>query len=348
MNKDDNKVEFSTKKLDAISIYLTIGLSVVVGLLAAIPLYFFFGTAYSLLGFILAVIALVLTIFAYMLANVQKVPENHVWLIEFWGGFHVMWAAGGHFYFPLFGWIEMREEIFLGEEEIELFPSKNDLIDLDDTSCHFDAFLVIKAHDPYLAVYNIANFKEAVRIQVAGLLRSYLSKYTLDQANEKKLELDLPYIISEAKDGKDWKETAFYTNILNDWGVELCKMFVDDLDMSADDIAKRKLKQDAKIAEETAQNKKRVKIIEAQGDAAAIKLVAEAMQTKLQKEGLGIAQQIEALVKQGLTVEAATALVTDRYKWSQIGDKSLIIDGNAGAAGDGAKFGAGMKKSNEI
>ncbi len=347
MNQN-SKVDFSTKKLDAISIYLTIGVSVVVGLLAAIPFYFFLGAAYSLLGFILAMIVSAFIIFAYSFVNVQKVPENHVWLIEFWGGFHVIWAAGGHFYFPLFSWIEMREEIFLGEEEIELFPSQGDLIDLEDTSCHFDAYLVIKVKDPYLAVYNIANFKEAVRIQVAGLLRSHLSKSTLDQANEMKLELDLPRIISEAKDGKDWKATRFYINILEDWGVELCKMFVDDLDMSADDIAKRKQKQDAKIAEETAQNRKRVKIIEAEGEAEAIKLVAQAMQEKLQKEGLGVAQQIEALVKQGLTVEAATALVTDRFKWSQIGDKSLIIEGSSGAAGEGAKFGAGMKKSNEI
>lgn len=347
MNQN-SKVDFSTKKLDAISIYLTIGVSVVVGLLAAIPFYFFLGAAYSLLGFILAMIVSAFIIFAYSFVNVQKVPENHVWLIEFWGGFHVIWAAGGHFYFPLFSWIEMREEIFLGEEEIELFPDKEDLVDLDDTSCHFNAYLVIKVKDPYLAVYSIANFKEAVRTQVAGLLRSHLSGYTLDKANQERKAVHLPSIISEDNDCDNWKEKEFYTNILNDWGVELHKLFIDDIDMEDDDIDKRKRKQDADIAQENAEKEKRIMIIKAEGEAAAIKLVAEAMQEKLQKEGLGVAQQIEALVKEGLTVEAATVLVTDRFKWSQIGDKSLIIEGNSGAAGEGAKFGAGMKKSNEI
>ncbi|MEI7620799.1 MAG: SPFH domain-containing protein, partial [Candidatus Falkowbacteria bacterium] len=222
----------STDKIDGISILLTIAFSAVIGLLPVIPIAYFFGFWFGLLAFILVA---GLTAAILFTAKIQKVPESYVWIIEFFGGFKVVWSAGGHMYFSLFNWLEHRAEVYLGEKHIELFPDPNDLIDLEDTSCHFKASIVIKVVNPLLAIYNIDDYKTAVRGRVAGLLRSHLSKYTLDKANEEKHELDLGYIISGDKYSPDWKEKKFYTEVLDDWGVELLKLVVSDLELSPKD-----------------------------------------------------------------------------------------------------------------
>jgi len=344
-----NKYVPSKERIDGVSVNLTVISSVIISALLSTLAFYFWGVWFGVLAILLGTVAVYFLFYAYFFATIQKVPESYEWIIEFWGGFYVVWAAGGHMYFPFFGWITHRDEIFLGEDEIELFPDPKDLIDLEDASCHFKAAIVTKVKNSILAVYNIDNYREAVRKRVAGLLRSQLSKYTLDQANEEKHELDLPFIISGSKTDPNWKDKPFYTEILNDWGVELLKLIVFDLELSPEDIAARRRKQEAAINEEVAKVNKSIKRIDAEGDAAAIKTVAEARQYELAQEGLGVEAQIKSLVASGMTVKAATALVTDRFKWSQIGDKSLIIDsGNGGTAGEGAKFGAGLQKGKNI
>ena len=340
----------SKARFDGVSVNLTVIFSIIISVLASIPAFYFLGIWSGVLTILLGTIVLYLLFYTYFFATIQKVPESYEWIIEFMGGFYVVWAAGGHMYFPFFGWIAQREEIFLGEDEIELFPEPKDLIDLEDASCHFRAAIVYKVKNSLLAVYNIDDYKDAVRKRVAGLLRSHLSKYTLDKANEEKHELDLGFVISGSKNDPDWKSKPFYLEILDDWGVELLKLMVFDLELTAEDIAARRRKQEATINKEVAVINKDIKIINAEGDAEAIKKIAEAHLVELKNEGLGIQAQIEALVKiDKLTVEAATALVTDRFKWSQIGDKALIIDsGNGGTAGEGAKFGAGMQKGSNL
>lgn len=339
----------STDKIDGISIVLTIAFSAVIGLLSVIPIVYFFGFWFGLLAFILITALTLSLIFIHSFVNIQKVPEGYVWIIEFFGGFKVIWSAGGHMYFSLFNWLEHRAEVYLGEKHIELFPDPNDLIDLEDTSCHFKALIIIKVANPLLAIYNIDDYKFAVRGRVAGLLRSHLSKYTLDKANEEKHELDLGYIISGEKNDPNYKKKEFYTEILNDWGIELLKLVVSDLELSLKDITQRQRKQDNEINRETAKANKEIEVIASEGKAKAIENIATAKQFELAAEGFGIAEQIEALVKTGIPIEAAREMIIDRYKWGKIGDKSLIIEGgNNSVAGDGAKFGAGMEKGKNI
>ncbi|MEI7620703.1 MAG: hypothetical protein WCJ57_04005, partial [Candidatus Falkowbacteria bacterium] len=110
-------------------------------------------------------------------------------------------------------------------------------------------------------------------------------------------------------------------------------------------IAQRQRKQDNEINKDTANANKEIEIIASEGKARAIENIAKAKQIELAAEGFGIAEQIDVLVKTGMPIEAAREMIIDRYKWSKIGDKSLIIEsGNSSVAGDGAKFGAGMEK----
>lgn len=352
MTKEEMRANYapSTKKLDDVSLMLTFSFAVVIGLVVSIGIFFWLGLAAAIVAFFLTIILVAGGLLIYFFSDIQSVPESYVWIIQFLGAFKVVWAAGGHLYFSLFGWLTLRSEVYLGETTIDLYPDSNDLIDLDDTSCHFKAAVVIKVVNPLLATYNIKNYKEAVRERIAGLLRASLSKYTLDQANEEKHELDLGFVISGIRNNPDWKSQNFYLEVYNDWGVDLLKLIVEDLELSPEDIAQRQRKQNNEINRETAKADAEIKRIASTGEADAIRIIADAEKFRLEAEGKGIALQIDNLVKSGMSTEAATKLVNDRYKWSKIGDKALIIDNGGGnsTAGEGAKFGAGMEKGKTI
>jgi len=356
--KQLKNVRSSTKTLDFISILLTIGFSAAFGLLVSIPVFYFLGTAWGLLTILAGTILAAIAMFVYFVSTIQKVPHSHVWVIEYLGAFKVLWAAGGHMYFPFFSWLELREEVSLNEEVIELFPDKNDLVDMEDDSCHIKASVVGKVKFPLLAVYNIEDYKEAVRSRVAGLLRYHLSRYTIDQVNEDKRAINFDMVMIEKPKGDsedqaqltqpERNKTRFFSEVLNNWGFELSRLIVEDLELSPKTIKERERKQEAEINKDVATVNADIKAINVEAEAKARERLALADKEVLNKEGEGIAAQIKALIDAGVSAEEATQIVKDRFKWSEIGDKALIIDGgNGSVAADGAKLGAGMNMNNK-
>ena len=285
----------------------------------------------------------------YCLLNIQEVPENYVWIMEFQGGFKVQWAAGGHMYFPLFNWFKHRSEIYLGERKIEIFPDSEDFIDMLDASCHFKAEVTIKVEFSVVATYNIDNYKEAVRSRVAGLMRHYFSKMTLNPANTEKGSLPAKNVISQnnqnASSIVNPFNKYFFKEILDDWGVRILKIILDDIQTPAEDIALRKKLQALDVEKKLAIGNKDIAITKSEGDAKAIENIARAKRFELEQEGLGVEQQAEALMKiDGAAVPMVLTLINERYKYTMLQKGTLIIDNIGGSiAGGGAKFGAGMK-----
>lgn len=209
--------------------------------------------------------------------------------VEVWGpGLHFLW-------FPVKPFMYVRNKLNCADETIIATLGVNDgrpggisPIEFTDSSAGVMIQIVLKVIDPLLATYAVDDYRKAAIDRIEANFRRFLSTMTLDDAIK-----DL-----ESR-GKLCRETFDDVNeALAGWGVAITnpekEITILDFILSDKIIAERdKILQADKDREATikaADANRQKKILDAQGDSEAIRLVREA-------EGTGEAEKVHLLAE---------------------------------------------------
>lgn len=316
-------------------------------------------------GILISLIALILLGSIVILRSYVVIPEKWNWVVEVWGQYDTVWKPGFNFLFPFLNFMDVHK-VYTGGQDLVLFEkadktATDGVIDFSDGSAAVTAHLIFSFADAEKAVYAVDDIYGMLRTIVGAAVRSYLAAYAMETANTLKIHFNAARIFHQEfadKEGKfpapkTLEEADLYKTALEKWGVRIEIITVSDIDMPEDVIKEReklliagtaidtanKEKELAEVEKETAliraETKKEVRIKEAQGEKEALAL-----------EGKGLAEQLAKLKEAGLEAIQAGKFITERLKWENLGDKTVIIDG-AGAASFGAQFGVGMKAASK-
>jgi regulator of protease activity HflC (stomatin/prohibitin superfamily) len=272
--------------------------------------------------------------------------------------------SGLYFLFPFF--TKVRAQVLLSEQMMKLYMDETvtvgyggGQVDFKDGSAPVDAFVYFQIVDAYKAIYNISNAFKALEENMDGSIRSYLSNYSIDQANRLKVQFDLKKIlngdIADTKgvfppSTKELKDILAWNYVFEKWGIEIKKVVISDILLTEKQKAIRETLQAAEkeieVAEaevKKAKFKKQKTIIEADGAKEAAFRVADAENNALKKKGEGLAQQVGLLKAAGVEPTQIVAHLAERIKWEKVGDKTVIVDSGASVSGLSAQFAAIME-----
>jgi regulator of protease activity HflC (stomatin/prohibitin superfamily) len=235
-------------------------------------------------------------------------------------------GPGYYFIFPYFNFIFIKGEVYIGDDERDLFDREGDnRVDFaDGAAADIDAKVYFQVIDPEKACYNIASVEDAVIDKVESSLRAFVGSNTLDYVNKNKGKI----VLFSEKDERDSLCTKdLLERIKEEWGVEVKSLTITDLELSEEDIRSRRQIMEAKISAEIAVEEAKREVTLAEGRREATKL-----------DGQGLADKVEAMVEKGASREAVFAFLEQEIKWSNLGDKAVIIDDGQGMAGIIAKL----------
>ncbi|MEI7452498.1 MAG: SPFH domain-containing protein [Candidatus Falkowbacteria bacterium] len=311
-------------------------------LLGILVIYFFpkfiFGT-YSILSMVALFSLFVYHSFrrAYL-----EVEENVEMVVEVQKKYYCTFSSGPHLMFPFFNIMSIKNywEMFEGSDKI-FVDDKNFIEFKSGASARIDAYVFWKVIDTYKATYNINNVQEAIRSKMESSFRSYLSNMTFEEANADRSYLNLPSILSgekKKKDDESYKSMAIYTDLYNNWGVQITGLTVVDLIIS-DEIKSIRQKQflaesSLKASEFTAKEQ----IVLATADRDSILLKNEAF-----------ADEIKKMTEAGMRESEVAMVIRARtmFKDGVPADTVLMLGGDsANNLGAGFGFGMGAQKAN--
>ncbi len=292
-----------------------------------------------LLGISIAATLLISVVSVTIYLGWLTIPENKEAVMEVFGRFEKILTAGPWLIFPYGDWVRIKnkEQLFLGEDFLDLFTEKDaGLVDFTDASGRLISRLYFRIFNSYKASYGVSDVLGSLMESMEGAVRTYFGKVKLDEANQKKVDANLNTIL-----GSPYQDSEIYRNCYDNWGVELLRVVVSDIEISEKDMELRRKLLDAEkelqVAEFTAKNKI---------------LIATANKEVLELEGKGIGAQVKHLTSHaGLTEEQAIQYLAFIKKWSAI-EKSpsskLLVDGGSGQVGTGVNLGAGLGLGNSI
>ncbi len=297
-------------------------------------------TAFQIAGWVFGVILGIVAIFlvVWSARGFRIVPQNDEWIVERLGKYCKTWKPGLH-WLILPGIWKVRAEVYMGQQQMRLSMDKpnegygDGRVDLTDGSVGVLADLFFQITDSYKAVYSILDLIEAIDGKMDSAIRSFLSGKTIDEANKSKSSLNLETI----------NEIIPLESDLAALGVAIRAVAIVDIVLDEAIMTQRGKVLEAEKTLQQAKLNMRTTIIASAGKRQAAKNEARANQAILEAQGNGFASQIGALIKQGVTPEEAGRIVNGSIKWTSIGDKALIVEGNSQAAVFGAEFAAGTE-----
>lgn len=289
------------------------------------------------------------------------VPHNHEFIIEFFGKYYKTCKSGHHWFFPDFGVFNIASKTFMGDQVIPLNLGDTGLgggvVDFKDESAGVQASLILRVFDSYKATYEVDEFYESIIALTDATLRSFLSQFTVEQANDMKNGFTVDMVAAKIKpiddDGKPVVcppiEDTLYYQQLQSWGVTAVNIVVLDIDLPAKVIEQRSrmlqaemdidiAKKDVEISKIENQSKvqradtaKTVSIIAAQGKARSMEVIAGA-------ESL----RIKALTDKGMSIQQAEDYILSLRKSEALegSEKVFWFEGGNKAAETGAVMGA--------
>ena len=283
------------------------------------------------------------------------VPQQYEYVIEIFGRYiGKPLGAGPYLFFPLFGFVVIRFEVFLGDQLMELYLDDDvdegfggDDVKFKDCSSSLVAHLYFRIADSQSSSYNINELFPALEQKADNLLRSFLGIYTLEDTIKLKgvFNLEAMAVMADfcphetvSKEAlpllqvdidKKWPESDFYRSRTR-WGVKPISLVITDVKLTPE---LEKMWQ-AILAAETS---KKTTIIRAEGE----------KQSEI-LDGEGRAAKIRAIINAGVSGDKTADYLVQDKKWeaiqkSQSSDKVIIIEGNDNSiAGQGAKLGVGL------
>ncbi|WP_137893667.1 stomatin-like protein [Ramlibacter sp. 2FC] len=244
-------------------------------------------------------IAIILFVIAviFITRSVKVVPQQHAWVVERLGKYHVTLSPGLNFLVPFIDTVGYRHSL----KEIPLDVPSQVCITRDNTQLQVDGILYFQVTDPMRASYGSSNYIAAVTQLAQTSLRSVIGKLELDKTFEERdiINAQVVAAIDEAA--------------LN-WGVKVLRYEIKDLTppkeilhaMQAQITAEREKRaliaasegrrqeqiniatgeREAFIAR--SEGEKQAVINKAQGEAASIKAVAEATAEAIERVAAAI------------------------------------------------------------
>lgn len=265
-------------------------------------------------SFIVMILVLIFGLFILFPAY-KEVPHNRQLIIEVMGKYiGKPIESDWYFLFPLFSFVFVKDDFFMGECTIDLFgEDDNDLVDFKDgVSARLNAKLFYYIIDSEKASYNVSDFEKAVKEIAQSAVRAYAGSNTFDYCNENKARIILEMVCN----------ADLIEKIRNEWGIMITRLTISDIELSVLDIEIRRKLKEAEV---------NLKI--SKKDAAKKIVLSEAEKESLNLLGEGLAGKIAHMSSRGLSTDQITDYLKEELKWLNVGDKTVIIDGGAGLAG---------------
>jgi len=172
------------------------------------------------------------------LFGLRQAREEERLVVEFWGRF---WGIKG----PGPCWIiflimRVRAIVSIWEQDVDLFPEKPNI----DFRGGGTAQLVnpkawLKVEDIYSAVYNVADWRKAVRARTENLMRDFLSNQSVEEVIDQESIHPWWQLIKEELGGKTNSENP-EQEILDSWGIKITKITIEDFQWSEEVVKTRK------------------------------------------------------------------------------------------------------------
>ena len=191
-------------------------------------------------GFSATVIIILALLLLWGLLGVRQVGQEERWVIELFGKYCRTLRPGLNWIFP---WImKTRAVVSTWELILPLFedPIKIDFKDGSAVPQGTEVFVKMRSPEDsaYRAIYEVANWREAITVLIENALRTLLNGFTIDEA------------ITMAKPGYDLANHDPASGLPNDelkriegalsgWGFELKRITVQDFDLDPDLVKAR-------------------------------------------------------------------------------------------------------------
>lgn len=188
-------------------------------------------------------LALVVVVVVFVLSGIKIVRQQERCIIELFGRYYKTLRSGLNWIFP---WI-MRVRAVVPTWELPLFLfEQSPKIDFKDGSAvPKGAVVFVKMKNPdtgygdtdgeketgaYRAIYEIANWRVAIRDLVENALRSYLNGLTIDEAiTMARAGYDL--VTADPDSGLPNHQIERIKGVLSGWGFELMRITITDFDL---------------------------------------------------------------------------------------------------------------------
>lgn len=279
---------------------------------------------------IIILIVIVLFVLVFFLKGFKIVPQAQTMVIERLGKYHRTLQSGINIIWPIFDkprtilwrtskkiqgdsvltptvatkWIDLREQVYD-------YPKQN-VITKDNVNIEIDALLYFQITDPMKAVYEIADFPNAIEKLTQTTLRNVLGELELDESltSRDTINSRLRQILDEATDK---------------WGVKVNRVELKDITPPAairEQMEKQmRAERDRRAAILIAEGEKQSKILEAEGFRAAEISKAEG---EKQSEILKAEGNAQATIQRANAEAEAVRIVTDAFTDKSEATKYLI------------------------
>lgn len=231
-------------------------------------------------------LALVVVVIVLVLSGIRIARQQERWIIELFGRYHRTLRPGLNWICP---WVmKVRAKVSTWELILPLFeqPIKIDFKDGSAVPKGAEVFVRMKSPDTaysvlegethkngvYRAIYEIQNWREAIKDLIENAVRPYLSKLTIDEAiTMAKSGFDL--VNHDPDVGLPNDELAKIESALAEWGFELKRITIGDFDLEPELVEARGRVQIRKKEAEAAQYVRQRRAQETMG--ALIQMMAE-------------------------------------------------------------------------
>lgn len=259
---------------------------------------------------LIALVVLVFFLIVLAASSIRIVRPYERGLVERLGKFKREVGSGVHFIIPFF---ERMIKVDMREKVIDVPPQE--VITRDNVVVTVDAVIYYEITDAYRVVYNVSNFEMATIKLAQTNLRNVIGELELDQTltSRERINMKLRTVLDEATDK---------------WGVRITRVEIKKIDPPQDitDAMSKQMKAErtkrAAILEAEgykqaeilkAEGEKNAAILRAEAEAEAIKRVAEANMQKLILEARGQAEAIKLVFNAIHEGNPTKDLLTVRY-----------------------------------
>jgi regulator of protease activity HflC (stomatin/prohibitin superfamily) len=253
----------------------------------------------SLLGALGVLLLLVFLIFIVAATSIRIVSPYQKGVVERLGRYHHTAQPGLNFVMPF---VDTMRKVDMREQVVDVQPQE--VITKDNVVVTVDAIVYYEATDPVKLTYNVADFYSAATKLAQTNLRNVIGETELDEAltSREMINLKLRTVLDDATDK---------------WGVRVVRVEIKRIDPPADVTAamhrqmKAEREKRANILE--AEGFRQSRILNAEGEAEAVKRVADAQRYKVEVEAAGQSAAIQTVYTSILNANPDNRVIALQY-----------------------------------
>ncbi len=252
---------------------------------------------------IIGVMAILLLFFAMIFiiaaTSIRIVSPYQKGVVERLGRYHHTAQPGLNFVIPF---VDTLRKVDMREQVVDVQPQE--VITKDNVVVTVDAIVYYEATDPIKLTYNVADFYSAATKLAQTNLRNVIGETELDEAltSREVINLKLRTVLDDATDK---------------WGVRVVRVEIKRIDPPADVTAamhrqmKAEREKRANILE--AEGFRQSRILNAEGEAEAVKRVADAQRYRVEVEAAGQANAINTVYSSILSANPDNRVIALQY-----------------------------------